>query len=126
MTLDHTRLYTSFDQGLSPSHLAGTREVDAAIDRPYERNPQGQQRLFLGSIAHEWTNQVEDHAGQVRDQPKYWDHQVAHRLELRMIVVTNQADDATESVQQERAEVRGQRHRQQGVGHTRLPVVTNV
>ena len=82
-----------------PSHLlAGANEIDAAINSPDGCYSQGEQRLHLGAISHEWTNQVERHASEIRQQTQHRNNQMPDHLELRVLMERNDADDATQHV----------------------------
>src|SRR3974390_2398435 len=64
--------------------LAGTHKVNAAVQAPDCCDAQRQQRLHLGSVSHEGPDQIERHAGKVRQQSEDGNDQVANHAELRV------------------------------------------
>ena len=118
-----SRLSAAFDECCPTRTLAGAGKVDPTVNGPNQRDAQGQQRLHLGAITHERPDQIKAHARKVGKQPEGGDKQVADNLELRMVVETNQARNATQPIKQERSEVRGKGNGKQRIGQSRHFVV---
>src|SRR5882762_7100995 len=108
-------LGATLNEGRPTGTLAGTNKVDAAINTPDHGDSQGQQRFLDRAVPHERPHQIEDHAGQIGQQTKDWDDEVANQLELRMVVIGNQTDHATQAIQQERSEVRSEGYGEQRI-----------
>src|ERR1035437_6097229 len=89
---DRRHRHTVFNHGRAAGGLTDAEEVNSAVDAPDESDPQRQERLHLGAIAHEGAYHIEGHAGQVGEQSEDRDQQMANHLEVRMTVI---ADDAS-------------------------------
>src|SRR5579872_6176697 len=66
--------------------LTRSQEVDASIDAPDQRHAERNQWLELGAVSHERADQIERHAGEVRQQSKYGDHEMPEEFEIRVLV----------------------------------------
>src|SRR5437879_4497745 len=93
-------------QRCSALGLAGAEKVNTAVEGPDQRYPQSQQRLLHRAETHKRPDQVKRHAAQIGNESEQRNGQMAQRLEVWMLVVSNNADDTAQPVQQECPEVR--------------------
>ena len=98
-------------KGGAPRRLGYTQEVDSAVQAPDQRYAQGQEWLHFGAIPHKGPYEVERHAGEIRNEPEQRYRNVPDKVELRMFVKGHHADNATQTIEQECAEVGCERHR---------------
>src|SRR6185437_15023805 len=115
------------DQCRPARSLAGSEEVDGAVNAPHSGDAQGKQRFHPGAVPHEWTDQIERHACNVGEESEQRNYEVSQELELWMLVEAHDASQATQHVEQEGAEVRSQGDRQQRVrqgGHLVMRAVS--
>src|ERR1019366_8305754 len=72
--------------GSASRDFVGTDEVDPAVNRPHQGDPESQQRFQFGAISHERSDPVKRHARQVRNQPTNRYEKSAYRTVLGMPV----------------------------------------
>jgi len=103
-----------------------SKEVNAAIDAPDGRDAESEVRFFPGSIPEEGNDEVGGHAGEVSEQAEAWDEEVPYEAVVGAFVEGDDAQEATERVKNEGAEVGGECDGQNRTGQRRHLVVRHV
>src|ERR1700738_415545 len=93
--------------------LRRTEKVPGSIEAPGRGDNQRQQWFFESSKAEDRADQVESHADQIGEQPKSRDQLVPYQIVIVAPIVGDDAQQTTESVQDEGAKVGGQRNCEQ-------------